>query len=291
MVEDNRVDALFLQAVLSKAGVEKAGIETAGCLNEALCLILEKEFDVILLDLSLPDAEGLETVRKTHMYSLDVPIIVLTGTDDEEIGIESVKAGAEDYLIKGKIDGPLLVRSIRYAIERHRLIEEIRSLMMTDELTGLYNRRGFLTLAQHQLQLARRTGKEFQIFYADLDGLKAINDSLGHRAGDEALVRIAKVLRESFRSTDIIARLGGDEFTVMAIAASYKDADLLSANINKRLDEANEELRDGYKLSLSYGIASYSPGSDETIEQLLLRADKALYERKSRKLLRADRAI
>ena len=130
---------------------------------------------------------------------------------------EAVRKGAQDYLIKGNVDGALLVRSIRYAVERKRAEEAIRALSLEDELTGLANRRGFFTLAEQQLKVARRTKTGLFLLFADVDGLKATNDRFGHAEGDRLIRDAARILRATFRDSDIVARIGGDEFVVLMI--------------------------------------------------------------------------
>jgi diguanylate cyclase (GGDEF)-like protein/PAS domain S-box-containing protein len=159
--------------------------------------------------------------------------------------------------------------------------QELRSLTIIDELTELYNRRGFLTLAERHLKLAARKKRGVFLLFADLDGLKRINDTFGHLEGDRALIDAAEILRRSFRSADIIARLGGDEFTVFPLEAASESADLLIGRLEEHLQAHNEMHRDrGYQLALSVGIARFEPDSSWTIDQLLEHADRALYTQK-----------
>ena len=133
-------------------------MERAGDLTSALKRLSKGGIDLVLLDLSLPDSQGIVTFERTHAFEPDVPIVVLTEVDDEEVGLNTVRGGAQDYLIKGKVGPELLQRSIRYAVERHRLTSALRSLSLIDDLTGLYNDRGFDNLGNHHLRLANRTG-------------------------------------------------------------------------------------------------------------------------------------
>jgi PleD family two-component response regulator len=146
-------------------------------LHQGLSRLTEGGIDIVLLDLALPDAHGLETLVQLREQEADVPVVVLTGMNDEALAIASLQAGAQDYLRKGQTDSELITRSIRYSIERHRLL---RSASLFDELTGLYNRRGFRTLSEQQLKVAQRAAIDCLLIYIDLDNLKAINDTLGH---------------------------------------------------------------------------------------------------------------
>ncbi len=141
----------------------------------------------------------MEAVRKVQLAAPAVPLVVLTGLDDEASAIQALHAGAQDYLIKGQMNTSLLVRALRYALERHGLQMALRKESTIDELTGLANRRGFLMLAEQHAMLAKRTGEHFVVAFIDMDRFKPINDTLGHQAGDAAIAEIADVLRVCFR--------------------------------------------------------------------------------------------
>ncbi len=164
--------------------------------------------------------------------------------------------------------------------DRKRIEEELRALSLIDELTGLYNRRGFMTLAIHQQKIAARTGKDMLLLYADMDDLKNINDTYGHGAGDAALARTAKIFKESFRSSDITARLGGDEFAVLALEASAPCSDLLKARLEGKLQAKLAGADLPFELSLSIGMVCFNPHSPRSIEDLLAEADRAMYAQK-----------
>ena len=173
----------------------------------------------------------------------------------------------------------LLIRTARNAIRQCMAQEELRNLALTDDLTGLHNRRGLFALAGQQLKLARRNHQCALLFFADVDGLKQINDRLGHSEGDIAIRRVARILRATFRDSDIVARLGGDEFAILANEASLDS----QKDIWRRLKEnlRAEGLRDPrYSLSLSVGVARFDPRSALTLSDLLEYADQAMYEAK-----------
>jgi len=164
--------------------------------------------------------------------------------------------------------------------DRKRMEEELRALSLIDELTGLYNRRGFLTLARHQQKISGRTGKEMLLIYADVDGFKIINDTYGHNAGDAALVEIAKILKESFRTSDITARLGGDEFVVLVLEASEPCSEQFEARLEDKLRRRMAGSASPFKLSLSVGMVCCDPKTPRPLEELLAEADQAMYARK-----------
>jgi len=163
---------------------------------------------------------------------------------------------------------------------RHVLLErELRHLALTDDLTCLYNRRGFFAAAMQQLKLARRNTKAMLLLYCDVDNLKAINDTFGHREGDLALVRTADALEDVFRDSDVLARLGGDEFAVLAMGVSPQDQQTIFARLQKSLKKSGKgESR--YELSLSSGAAWFDPQRAVSLGELMEQADQAMYEQK-----------
>lgn len=280
LIEDNPGDARLIREMLGEGGTASFNLEWADQLSSGLERLAKGGIDVLLLDLSLPDSHGFDTFTKVRIEAQTLPIIVLTGLNDENVGVRAMQEGAQDYLVKGQVDGNLLVRSIRYAIERQQLVEEVRRLAIVDELTKLHNRRGFLTLAEQQLKIANRTKRGMFLFFMDLDDMKKINDTLGHHEGDLALMEIAAALNETFRDSDIIARIGGDEFVVLVIDLPRSSAETLTARLGENLRIRNSRGRHPYKLSISMGIAHYDPEFPCSIDALVSRADSLMYKQK-----------
>lgn len=169
-------------------------------------------------------------------------------------------------------------------IERKKLEDKLHHISITDELTGLLNRRGFKTLAQQQLNLADRQGSEMVLFFIDLDSLKKINDEQGHNAGDQALIDTAAIIKETFRTSDIIARIGGDEFVVLGISApETKGVAGLTERLREILNSYNAKPNQSYHLSCSVGTAHYDPKDPKSLDDLLLEADAVMYEEKLKK--------
>lgn len=159
--------------------------------------------------------------------------------------------------------------------------ERLYSMSITDELTGLFNRRGFLTLSEQQLKLANRDNKKMFLMSADLDFLKLINDTVGHKRGDMAIMSIANILKKTFRDSDIAARIGGDEFVVLGIEAPDTNIETLAERLREKINAHNDKATEPFgELSLSYGFASYDPEHPCSIEELLTNADKLMYENK-----------
>ena len=176
----------------------------------------------------------------------------------------------------------LLMRAVRCAAKQYMLQAELGNLALTDELTGLYNRRGFMAMAERQMRLGRRTGRGMLLFMMDVNGLKQINDSFGHLEGDRVLKRTAEVLEETFRDSDVIARQGGDEFAVLAIEAAGHCERTIQTRLFDGMDSINAE-QSHYEISLSIGFARFDPRNCTSIGKLMAKADQAMYEQKRRR--------
>jgi diguanylate cyclase (GGDEF)-like protein/PAS domain S-box-containing protein len=169
-------------------------------------------------------------------------------------------------------------------ITDHKQAEEtIRELSLVDDLTGLRNRRGFFVLGESQLSLALRLGRSAVLYFADVDGLKQINDQFGHEEGDRALTDFAEILRTTFRETDIVARLGGDEFVVLALESPDVDSSASVARFEEHLSQHQRHARRRYHLTASMGVANRGPESSESLTDLLRRADTEMYRIKQQR--------
>ncbi len=176
------------------------------------------------------------------------------------------------------------MKPMKSSLAELKLLEDKqRTLSLTDELTGLYNRRGLFTFAEHALKMTKRGGEELCVIYADMDNLKKINDELGHKVGDKALIAIADILKTSFRESDIIARLGGDEFVIIQVGTNLEGVGLVTKRLEKRIDEHNDTAPDDYRLSLSIGTVFSGLEVASSIDDLLAKADRLMYEQKSSK--------
>jgi len=172
------------------------------------------------------------------------------------------------------------IEVVREITEKKIREEELRALLLVDDLTGLYNRRGFFTLTEHLLKRVNREKKKIFMLYADLDGLKTINDQYGHQAGDQALKDVARVLKSTYRESDIIARIGGDEFVVVSAGTGGDNEHLITSRLSRNLEIHNSTTKSGIRLSVSLGIGSYDPEHPCSIEELLTEADKSMYAQK-----------
>ncbi len=164
-----------------------------------------------------------------------------------------------------------------------RMEEKLQTLSLTDELTGLYNRRGFFTLVDQQLKLCKRSKKGVFMLYADLDGLKEINDTLGHSEGDVALADAADILRNNYRESDIIARIGGDEFVVIPVGTEGADVEKITKRLERFVALHNERNMRKFNLSLSVGVAYYDPARPCSVDELLIQGDRSMYSQKKQR--------
>ena len=279
LIEDNPGDARLLKELLAEEPAAPFRIICVDRLQRGLELLSTEKIDVLLLDLSLPDSHGLETFAKAYAHAPKVPIIVLTGNDDHALALLAVKAGAQDFLFKGKLDRELLIRSMQYSIERKRYQEQLEHQANYDVLTGLPNR----NLLQDRLKravFAQRNARPIAVVFIDLDHFKFINDSLGHTQGDKLLAIIAERLASIVREGDTVARLGGDEF-VLVLNDQNKE-DVIFRAMQRVLNKVSEPMTiDGQELYItcSAGVSLY-PADAPDVETLLKNADVAMYRAK-----------
>jgi diguanylate cyclase (GGDEF)-like protein len=283
LVEDNPADVRMIREILLDIKRVRFETENSMKLAEGLKRLSEVHFDALLLDLGLPDSNGMETLVRVVSQYPDLPVIVLTGLADEQAGVRAVHQGAQDYLSKGEVNSELLNRSIRYAIERKRLLSAMRNLSLRDHLTGLYNRRGFFALAEQRFKVARREKTRLLFIIADLDGLKNINDTFGHEVGDHAIRDAADILNDTFRESDIIGRIGGDEFAIVVAENAPESEETVTVRLRDKIDAFKKDRVRHYQLSISIGIAHYDPVSSRSIDEILAEADELMYRQKKAK--------
>jgi two-component system cell cycle response regulator len=283
LVEDNPGDARLFKEALNEAYALNFVLHHCTSLAQALEWLPTVQADVIVVDLGLPDAFGIDVVRRTRMGAPAVPVVVLTSRTDEALGLQALHEGAQDYLVKGELDPRLLSRALRYAIERHRMQATLQTESLTDELTRLHNRRGFMALAGSHMKSAERTKKPFALVFIDLDGMKDVNDTLGHVEGDRALVEAASLLSRCVRQTDIVARFGGDEFVLLLTTAENDWEDCIRRRLQQQVDASNAQPGRRYRLSFSVGVVRAEPDRWLALEDLVAEADAMMYRQKQKK--------
>jgi diguanylate cyclase (GGDEF)-like protein len=246
--------------------------------QDALDALERMPAEVLLTDIVMPGIRGLELVSRAKRIHPALTAIVMTGFVEEFSYDEAIRAGAADFIKK-----PFTVQELLVRIKHAKLQDHLRELSITDELTGLSNRRGFFAFAQQQMKQARRNGERMVLFFADLDDLKTINDTFGHVAGDRALSDAARIFVETFRDSDIIARMGGDEFAVILGNTPDAGIDTVRNRLEKRLVEYNARRDGSFRLAVSVGLTVFDPARPVTLDDLIRQADARMYEEKLRR--------
>ena len=281
LVEDNPDEEVIVRRLLSASGLI-LDVTTVSKIRDCMRLIDGKLVDMVLLDLSLPDSKGLEGLHQLRAHAPEIPIIILTGLSDIETAEQAVRSGAQDYLVKGQLEGNLLTHAVQFASLRQAFRIELEELSLRDPLTGLFNRRGFDLLANQSLRVAKRNGRDSVLLLADMNDLKDINDTLGHMQGDLALQAAARAFTAALRESDIIARLGGDEFVALAVEANPPGISSLIARLHEQLKLEDSKLEMSLPLSLSIGVAPFNPQEAPTLNDLIVIADRDMYAEKQR---------
>jgi two-component system, cell cycle response regulator len=272
-------DQSLLDVMKSRLVLEGFDCATAFTAGSAVEQLDRQSFDIMIADIVLPDREGLELSETAKRKKPDMAIIITTGYISDFSYDKAIAAGASDFIKK-----PFSLNELIARIKHVRMHEEMRSLLLRDELTGLYNRRGFFTLVAYLLKMAKRQDRGMFMLYADLDNLKQINDAYGHKEGDLALVETANLLTKNYRESDIIARIGGDEFVVISAGTPGDCIDSILNRLQRALEAYNAKRnRRPYALSLSAGIAYYDPENPCSIDELLAQGDRSMYGHKKQK--------
>jgi diguanylate cyclase (GGDEF)-like protein len=287
VIEDNPGDARLLREMLNEEGSHRTTLTHVECMSDAERHLAGHTADLILLDLGLPDAQGLEAVRRTHAAAPHVPLVVLTGLDDESLAVQTLQEGAQDYLIKGQLDTRGLRRALRYAVERkimeEAFFEEKESATHSAEhdfLTGLPNRMLLNDRIGQAIVQAPRHNKQVAVLFLDLDGFKHINDSLGHPVGDRLLQSVAKRLEHCVRASDTVSRQGGDEFVVLLSEAEHwEDAATIARRILDSVAQPHSIDQHDLHVTTSIGVSVY-PTDGIDSETLIKNADTAMYQAK-----------
>jgi diguanylate cyclase (GGDEF)-like protein len=283
LIEDSSGEALLIKKAIALAMPEACVLRQAGSLKAALKLLAQNEFDVVLLDRSLPDTTGFSGLISIQNMAPKLPVIFLTALKDEAVALSAVSRGAQDYLFKDKADGHAIKRAIQYAIHRKQFEGVLKAQANFDGLTGLANRLLFESRLDMALARMKRTSGAVSVFILDLNRFTEINDRLGHAAGDKLLRQVADRLRRPFREYDTVARFGGDDFAVLiedtgqaqdCIAVAQKIVDLFTDQPFS-IDQALVDV------SLSIGITNCVSGGTVSRDQLVKQAEQAMHNAKA----------
>jgi len=286
VVDDDADDVYLVRQILLADTNTQFNVSHFYSIAELEASLANSHCDVILLDLGLGESQGLETLKRVAECAADIPIIILTGFDEDEFGETAIKLGAQDYIPKAELKGSLLKRVIKFALERHKLVSELKHLSQQDPLTSLSNKTAFERCLQSSYDAWKRYNHAFSVMFIDLDEFKPINDTLGHTVGDQVLKIVGQRLVSFGRTTDCIARVGGDEFSIILPHLTDKAA-LESTALNKLKllqQPILVKVESGVKevlIGASVGIA-ISDSSCDAATKILENADSAMYVAKSK---------
>ena len=279
-VDGDSSTSAWLDVALIDTGAERVQVEHAATTLAALKWLTDAAFDVAVIALSDGNGDELDVLQSLQEHAPELAIVMLSTVPDMGRAVRALRTGAQDALVRGQVDGIALSRAMRFAIERQHMRTALHTKTLVDDLTGLYNRRGFISLARQQIKTAERLSRDVVHVFMDVDGMKQINDTFGHREGDLALIETADILRATFRESDVLARMGGDEFAVLALETSPLAADSLLERLRIHLGERNSRGHRPYALSFSVGSTRHVAGSPCLLDELLARADGLMYAQK-----------
>lgn len=283
IVEDNPGEARLISLMLSELSTTSLPplrwVQTAGA---ALAMLAaEPQCAIVLLDLGLPDSQGLDTLVEMTRLHHRVPVVVLTGSENNDIGTAAVAAGAQDFLLKGQYNAASLSRCVTFAAQRKQAELALLDRSRLDDLTGLPKRAILLDRLQTAIADSHRHRTLSALLFIDLDLFKLVNDTHGHTAGDTVLRAVAQRITNAVRASDTAARLGGDEFAVLlGNLTRLEDAVSIGQSILRAITEPVPFGDKPLRVSASIGVAHFR-GNAESAEQLLARADAAMYASKA----------
>ena len=316
LIEDNPGDSYIIKQLLKFESSLKFNITSCNTLSSGIEQLNKKFFDVILLDLGLPDGQGFETISQMIEITPHIPIIVLTGKNDKDFSLEVLQKGAQDYLVKNEISAEVLIRSIRYALERIHLVQKLKQreqelsnfnqklanevlirtyelkkqneklqhllkISNTDSLTGISNRYCWEIVLQRNWEKSIREFQSISLIMIDIDFFKLFNDTYGHLQGDTCLKKVAQKIKKNLkRSTDLVARYGGEEFVVILPNTENSGAIFFAESIRTEVNnlKINHKTSKVNKyITISLGVATTIPTINSHSDELISQADKALY--------------
>ncbi len=280
-IEDNIGDVILMREMLADPIYANYKMTHAGSMREAELVLRQQDFDVLLLDLCLPDSAGLDSIEALQRHSHDKPIVILTGSSSDGMALHAALKGAQDYLVKGQFNAALLTRCISYAIHRKKTECQLRQLAHRDPVTGLANRYLFDDRLEQAVFRCHRSRAVLALIFLDLDNFKPVNDKYGHATGDLVLKEVADRLTACVREQDTVARLGGDEFSIILEGLhSERDVRIIAQNVMQKLVLPYRLDRCAVMTTASLGVALHDGASSVSISEFLERADAAMYRAK-----------
>ena len=279
-VKDDSKEECLIHEYLMDSSVTNIVPTQSDSLTAACRLLVQKNYDVLLLDLTLSESSGLEALHTILKTSPDIAVVVVSPVDSEKIAIQALQAGAQDCIVIGEFDCYSLNKTIRYAHERKKIKDRLAYLAQYDPLTKLLNRESFLNRMSEAVERSVRSKNTLAVFFIDLDDFKQVNDTYGHAVGDELLAQVAERFKLSIRREDIIARLAGDEFAILLETVnSIESSNVVSEKLFELMDMPFHLPSGELYISLSVGITLFN-GNIVSIEDALKQADAAMYKAK-----------
>ena len=280
LIEDSDVDATFVTRLLTSNPELTFQVDRASRLGDGLVMLQSTDYDVTMLDISLPDAHELESFEQIRALDARIPIVVFTGSDDEDMALRAIESGAQDFMAKGHVTGQMLFRAVRFAIARQRKVLGIQAAADSDPLTGMPNRRHLETQFTEMLVAAKEKDAPVSLALFDVDHFKRVNDQHGHFIGDAVLKRIAALLTDALQDEMSAARFGGEEFALLMPGHSLDEASEMIDSTLKRLADSPMQLDDlSITVTASAGVTDVD--YDDSWEETYMACDVALYEAKS----------
>lgn len=283
VVEDSAAIRRKVSDLLAESRLGRFVLEEAEDLAGALALLEESHPDAVLLDLGLPDSAGMRTFNKVRVARPESAVVVLTADDSDATIMEALRGGAQEYLLKDEVTGPLLQRTLRYAIERNRLEEALMLRADFDALTGVYSRAKLLEVLEEALEAAEAKRRPLTVCLCDVDRLKQVNDAHGHRTGDEVLEGLGEILHDGLEGRGFAGRYGGDEFLLVFPDALADEVRPAVEAMRDAFAETAFPLESGGTLfvTTTFGLASTADGLVAS-RDLIRAADDVLYRGKKR---------
>lgn len=275
-VEDNPGDIRLVREMFQAAEEDRIELSFVSRVSEVRPILERGGVDVLLLDLNLPDADGLSTVERIHAAFPDIPIVVLSSVIDEELAVASLQVGAQDFLVKGMINGPLLSRAIFYAVKRKDLEEQLLFILHHDSLTGLHNRKFLMSELDRIIRRSQNTNERFAVLLLDLSRFKSINDTYGHGVGDALLIEAGRLLTTLVGPDVTLARMGGDEFgMIVPLESGSEGATKMASRIREVLCRVHTIDSLEIDLDLVIGISLY-PDDGVSSDEMVRKSSRAL---------------
>jgi two-component system cell cycle response regulator len=255
-------------------------IRTVSSPLEAREILDNETIDVILVEINGELDRYRDIISELTEYFELKPVFFIADSYDRDFALGWLELGVQDYLLVKDINPDILYRSIMFGMRRFEQVKRYRQQTIIDDMTGIFNRKGFLTMSDHYLKIASRKKKSAHLMYIDIDNLKTINDLFGHREGDEAIIQTAGLVSSCFRDSDITGRMGGDEFASFLFDTRPVDEIIILNRVLQRFEEYNQESSKNYPLSVSVGLTFFDPEHVVPLDTLIDQADKAMYVKK-----------